>query len=115
MDWVVFSFVTGLGIIFGLLLIGAINGIKCYRQICAYKKTWEECHKNSTNHSDCLERLEFKIDEMRLQLGIINARMGDMTKVITIPPSEAPKKLPYTGAKRGRKPKDKHPAAPDQP
>lgn len=48
-----------------------------------------------------LSRLEQKIDELRLQVGIINGRMGQ-----TIQITDFQTKIPYTGAKRGPKPKN---------
>jgi hypothetical protein len=65
----------------------------------------QEAHYEALHHDmiDSNQKLCDKIDELRLQIGIIR---GSMTHTIHIPPSiPNQEKTPYKGAKRGPKPK----------
>ena len=78
------------------LVILAISSLK------AIKRSSEQSAKLETS----ISKINDKLDELRLQVGIMSARFPQTIHMMA---PEQTEKLSYAGAKRGPKPKNKNP------
>lgn len=76
-DMIVFFFLATYGLMFIFFLINSINSFRSFRYL-------KRNGQNQKDMEDTVLTLERKIDELRIQVGIVSGRMGDYGRMINI-------------------------------